>query len=146
MSQKLSCLVILTLLATAGVSGHASEQKPNSQAFSIRSGEYTMEATFKFSDADKPITGVGGAVTVTIKGAKVEIKVPVFASSIEAKLAGNSFKGKLRTGDADVEFQGEIVENDHVEGFFSGSMGKRKVYGIWTMKLSKQNKDKRTDS
>ena len=142
MSKKFSWLTVLTLVSILPIQVWANVERKDSEAFSLQDGQYAMEATFKFSDADKPVVGVGGDVSVTIKGSDIAIKAPVFTAPIVAKLSGNKFKGRLKTNGADVEFQGEIVEKDHVEGVFTGSMGKRKVNRIWTMKLSKKDNSK----
>ena len=55
---------------------------------------------------------------------------------------GNTFRGQLLDSGVRVEFSGEIVENNHIEGIFSGGFGERKVNGLWTMKLSRKEQGK----
>lgn len=135
MRIKLSLMIVLIFL---NILNPRSFANTSYEFASLQEGQYSMEATFKFSDAEKPVVGVGGDVTVTIKGSEIAIKTPIFATPIVAKVSGNKIRGELKANGAIVEFRGEIVEKDHVEGVFTGSMGRRKVVGIWTMKLSKQ--------
>lgn len=119
-----------------------SAQERNRQAFEFVGGQYEMRATYKFSDQEDPVVNAGGSVTVTIKDDEISISVPLSPVPIIARITGDSFKGQLQNDGASVEFQGEIVENNHVEGVFIGNFGKRKVNGLWTMKLAKKKQDK----
>ena len=122
------------LLFTSGV--NAQEKK--SQAFTLTDGQFEMRATYKFSDQDAPVVDLGGTGTVTLKNKELSIVVPVFKQPIVMKLTDGFFKGKLQSDGVSIEFQCEIVENNHAEGVFFGSFGQRKVTGLWTMKLSKK--------
>ena len=128
------CFLMSCLITTA--------QVQNSRVFALTDGQHEMRATYKFSDQEDPVVNVGGVVTVTIKGDELSIVVPISPTPIVAKITGNSFKGHLQSGGVSIEFLGEIVEDNHVEGVFLGSFGARKVNGLWTMKVSKKKQEK----
>ena len=104
----------------------------------VTDGQFQMRATYKFSDQEAPIVDFGGNVKVAVKNKEISIVVPIFNSPIVMKLKDGIFKGKLQNEGANIEFQCEIVGNDHTEGVFFGSLGQRKVTGIWTMKTPKK--------
>jgi hypothetical protein len=132
------CFLLFSLSANA--------QEKKSQAFTLSDGQFEMRATYKFSDQNAPVVDLGGTGTVKIKGKELSIVVPVINQPIVMKLTDGIFKGKLQSEGANIEFQCEIVENNHTEGVFFGSFGQRKVMGIWTMKLTKKqsNQEKGT--
>lgn len=102
----------------------------------LQTGKYVLKATFKLSDSEQPMVNLGGEVSVNVTGTEMKIKVPVIAEPINVKINGKSLKGKLEREGARVEFEGDIIEKDHVEGIFRGEMGPKRVYGIWSMRLS----------
>lgn len=118
------------------ISANAQEKKLT--AFTLADGQFEMRATYKFSDQDAPIVDFGGTGTVKLKDKELSIFVPVFKKPIVVKLTRNNFRGKMESDGVSIEFQGEIVENNHTEGVFFGSFGQRKITGLWTMKISKK--------
>ena len=117
-------------------------QNKGSQAFTLANGQYSMKATYKFSDQEDPVVNAGGMVLVSVKDDEIAIAIPFRPTPIVAKLSGNTFRGQLQDSGVRVEFSAEIVENNHIEGIFSGGFGERKVNGLWTMKLSKKEQGK----
>ena len=117
-------------------------QNKGTQAFTLANGQYSMKATYKFSDQDDPVVNAGGTVSVSVKDDVIAITIPLRPKPIMAKLSGNTFRGQLQDSGVRVEFSGEVVENNHIEGTFSGGFGERRVNGLWTMKLAKKQQDK----
>jgi hypothetical protein len=105
-----------------------------------------MKATYKFSDQEAPVVDAGGGVSVSVKADEMSITIPLRAAPIVAKLSGNKFKGELQEAGISLEFSGEIVGDNHVEGVFTGSLGARRVNGLWTMKPSKKEKNRSSTS
>ncbi|MGI8555666.1 MAG: hypothetical protein ACR2LT_04855 [Pyrinomonadaceae bacterium] len=141
MNIKLVRMIFLCSFCFFLFSQNSYSQLKKSQLFALADGQFEMRATYKFSDQDEPIVNFGGTVAVSVKGKELSIVVPVFNQPIFMKLTGNTFKGQLQSDGAIVEFQGEIVENNHTEGVFFGSFGQRKVTGLWTLKISKKKQD-----
>lgn len=142
MVWKLSSRTLLIAFSCLLVCAGANAQDKSSQAFTLANGQYLMKATYKFSDREAPVVDAGGTVTVSVKGNEMSIAIPLRSAPIVATLSGNKFRGQLQEAGVSVEFSGEIVENNHIEGVFTGSLGTRKVNGLWTMKLSKKDQGK----
>ena len=138
-------LLSLTLLMAIGplllcVGMNAQNKAP--LVFTLASGQYSMKATYKVSDQEDPVVNAGGTVSLSVKDDEIAITIPLRPKPIVAKLSGNTFRGQLQDIGVRVEFSGEIVENNHIEGTFSGGFGERRVNGLWTMKFSKKQQDK----
>jgi hypothetical protein len=130
MLRKLFIVGILCI-SNLGVFNQLQKEKPL-----LQTGTYMLKATFKLSDSEQPLVNLGGESVVIIEGTKMTIKVPVIAEPITVKIKGESLKGKLERDGANIEFEGDIIEKDHVEGIFRGELGKKRVYGIWSLKPS----------
>jgi hypothetical protein len=146
MIRKLSSAALSVSLGCLLACAFAHGQNGGAQSFAVADGQYTMKATYKFSDEETPVVDAGGTVSVSVKGGELAIAIPLRRAPIVARLTGNKLKGELQEAGASVEFSGEIVENDHVEGVFTGSLGARRVNGLWSMKLSKKEPNKRGTS
>lgn len=142
MVRKLLSLTLQIAFGSLLVCASMHAQKKSSPAFTLASGQYLMKATYKFSDQEDPVVNAGGMVSVSVKADEIAIAVPFRPTPIVAKLSGNTFRGQLQDSGVRVEFSGEIVENNHIEGIFSGGFGERKVNGLWTMKLSRKEQGK----
>lgn len=110
-----------------------SAQGTTAQQPKLADGRYEMRATYKFSDQKTTVNDVGGGVRVSVKGDELQIVLPISPTPVIARLSGNKFKGQLENAGVSIEFQGEIVENNHVEGVFTGRFAKRLVNGLWTL-------------
>lgn len=126
----ITVLIVFGLLA--GCSIALSQGK---SPVDLAEGRYILKATFKFSDQAKPIVDAGGTVTLTKKGDQLTIIIPVSRNPVRAKVIGAKITAQLEDAGIKVEFQGEIVEHNHIEGVFHGTFDNRKVFGIWTMEL-----------
>ncbi len=146
MVRKLLSLSLQITFGALVVCATGPAQNKGSQAFTLANGQYSMKATYKFSDQEDPVVNAGGTVTVSVKNDEIAIAIPFRPTPIVAKLSGNTFRGQLEDSGVRVEFSGEVVENNHIEGVFSGGFGDRKVNGLWTMKLSKQEPGKSSSS
>jgi len=141
MNQTLIRIIVLCSFCFLLFSQSANSQVKKTQSFTLTNGQFEARATYKFSDQDVPIVDFGGTVTVTVKGNELSIITPISKQPIIAKLTGNTFKGQLQDNGVSIEFQGEIVENNHTEGVFFGNFGQKKVTGLWTMKISKKKQE-----
>jgi hypothetical protein len=141
MNQTLIRIIVLCGFCFLLFSQNAISQEKKSQSLTLTNGQFEAQATYKFSDQGVPISDLGGTVTVTVKGNKLSIIIPISKQPITAKLTGNTFKGRFLGNGVSVEFQGEIVENNHTEGVFFGNFGQKKVIGLWTMKVSKKKQE-----
>ena len=141
MNQTLIRIIVLCSFCFLLFSQSANSQVKKTQSFTLTSGQFEARATYKFSDQDVPIVDFGGTVTVTVKGNELSIVTPISKQPVIAKLTGNTFKGQLQDNGVSIEFQGEIVENNHTEGVFFGNFGQKKVTGLWTMKISKKKQE-----
>jgi hypothetical protein len=141
MNQTLIRIIVLCSFCLLLFSQNAISQQKKTQSFSLTNGQFEARSTYKFSDQDKPIVDFGGTVTVTVKGNELSIVTPISKQPIITKLTGNTFKGRLQDNGVSIEFQGEIVENNHTEGVFFGNFGQKKVTGLWTMKISKKKQE-----
>ena len=146
MVRRLTSRTLLIAFSYLLVCVGVGAQNKNSQAFTLVNGQYLMNATYKFSDQEAPIVDAGGTGSVSVKGNEISITTPLRPAPIVATLSGNKFRGRLQEAGISIEFSGEIVENNHIEGVFTGSFGRRKVNGLWTMKLSKKDQGKSSAS
>ena len=142
---KRPLLSILSLGLALFVSASVTAAQKNSETGALTGGSFEMKATYKFSDQDQPIVNFGGTVAVQVKGKEISVKVPIFDQPIAMKLSNGVYTGVLNDAGANIQFRCEIAGKDHTEGIFFGTLGQRKVTGIWTMKRAKtQASDKST--
>ncbi len=141
MNQILVRIIVLCSFCFLLFSQSVNSQEKKPQSFTLTDGQFEARATYKFSDQDVPVVDFGGTVTVTVKGNELSIITPLGKQPVITKLTGNTFKGQLRENGVNIEFQGEIVENNHIEGVFFGNFGQKKVTGLWTMKVSKKKQE-----
>ena len=142
MVRKLISITLQIAFGALLVCVSMNAQNKGSLSFTLANGQYSMKATYKFSDQEDPVVNAGGTVSVSVKDGEIAITIPLRPAPIVAKLSGNTFRGQLQDSGVRVEFSGEIVENNHIEGIFSGGLGERKVNGLWTMKFSKKEAGK----
>ena len=142
MVRKLTSLTLQIAFGSLLVCVAMNAQDKGSQAFTLVNGQYSMKATHKFSDQEDPVVNAGGTVSVSVKDGELAITIPFRPGPIVAKLSGNTFRAQLHDGGVRVEFSGERVENNHIEGTLSGGLGERKVNGLWTLKLSRKEPGK----
>jgi hypothetical protein len=135
MPNNLPRLVLFAVfcLMTLALAAHAQTKKPPTSA--LADGQYTIRATYKLADQPKPIVDFGGSADITFKNDIITMNIPIFPKPVVLKLSNGIFKGRMENNVASVEFQCEIVEANHTEGVFTGTLGSKKVVGIWTMEL-----------
>lgn len=142
MVRKLVSLTLQIAFGSLLVCVGMNAQNKGSEVFTLANGQYSMKATYKFSDQEDPVVNAGGIVLVSVKDGEIAITIPFRPTPIVAKLSGNTFRAQLQDSGVRVEFSGEIVENNHIEGTFSGGLGERKVNGLWTLKFSRKEPGK----
>lgn len=133
MNRNLFRIAVLLGFCFATASLDPSAQATTTQQPKLTDGRYEMRATYKFSDQKITVKDAGGDVRVSVKADELQIVLPFSQTPIIARLDGNKFKGRLENAGVSIEFQGEIVEDNHAEGVFIGRFGKRAVNGLWTM-------------